>query len=101
MSKLGYCVVPKLGYCVAFKRKSLFTYALMLVFLSGCAAFKRPPVVDTCDYRPIPEGYLQPCELPAAPLANGLLSKGFVQAYQCAVLGNDDKARIRKLVTKE
>ena len=86
---------------MVFKRKNLFTYLLLLVFLSGCASFKRAPVVDTCDYRPIPEGYLQPCELPAAPLANGLLSKGFVQAMKCAELGNNDKARIRELITKQ
>lgn len=81
MSKLVYCVVP------------------IIVLCAGCASFKRPPVVDTCDYRPIPEGYLQSCELPAAPLANGSLSKGFVQAMKCAELGNDDKQRIRELVT--
>ena len=80
----------------SFKR--IFTCSLLLVFLSGCTLFKQPPVVDTCDYRPIPEGYLQPCVLPAAPLANGSLSKGFVQAMKCAELGNDDKARIRELV---
>lgn len=88
---------------IVFKRKSLFRgFAISLlccavVSLSGCASFKRPPVVDTCDYRPIPEGYLQPCELPGAPLANGLLSKGFVQAMKCAEQGNRDKARIRNL----
>lgn len=72
-----------------------------LLVLTGCAVFKRPPVVDARNYRPIPEGYLQPCELPAVPVANGLLSKAFVQAMKCAELGNDDKARIRDLIAPQ
>ncbi len=84
-----------------FKRINVLIFATIVAFsVTGCASFKRPPVVDVCDYRPIPEGYLQPCELPAAPLANGLLSKGFVQAMKCAELGNNDKQRIRDLIAE-
>lgn len=43
---------------------------------------------------PVPAGYLEPCVLPPAPDTNPELAEAFVQAYQCARLGNDDKARI-------
>lgn len=69
------------------------TCLLMLVFLSsGCASGPAPAV-----YIQIPEGYLQPCELPAVPQDNAELSDAFAKAYKCGEQGNKDKERIRNL----
>ncbi len=63
---------------------------------AGCAS--KPPVAPPpLEYREIPEGFLQPCELPAAPTNTGELSEAFVIAFQCAEQGNRDKQRIRDL----
>jgi hypothetical protein len=43
---------------------------------------------------PVPAGYLEPCVLPPVPDTNPELSEAYVQAYQCAALGNRDKERI-------
>jgi thiamine monophosphate kinase len=72
------------------------TYFAVL-FLAGCVS--APPEVYEREYREIPEGYLQPCELPGAPLVNGDLSEAFVVAYKCGEQGNRDKQRIRELLT--
>ncbi len=63
---------------------------------AGCVS--SPPEVPPLEYREIPEGYLQPCELPPKPDMNGDLSEAFVIAYKCGELGNRDKARIRELI---
>lgn len=78
MRKLGYCIVLLLVFCV-----------------TGCVS--SPPEVYEREYREIPEGYLQECELPGAPLANGNLSEAFIIAFKCAEIGNRDKQRIREL----
>lgn len=65
---------------------------LLLVLLSGCASSPASVV-----YVQIPEGYLQPCELPDAPQNNAELSDAFAQAYRCGEQGNIDKERIRNL----
>lgn len=83
----------------AFKRTTLLIGVALLA--SGCSVFKRAPVVDTCEYLPIPEALLQPCDLPGAPLANGRLSESFVIAMQCAQQGNADKVAIRELLDAE
>ena len=68
---------------------------IMLVLLSGCSTLRKPGEVI---HVPIPEGYLQLCELPPAiPNNNGELSDAFAQAYKCAEQGNKDKERIRNL----
>lgn len=75
--------------------------ALILVVaiqVSGCSLFKRtPPNPPDREYRPLPEAWLAPCELPPIPLDNGDLSEAFVIAYECGEQGNADKARIRGL----
>ena len=68
------------------------TCVLLLVLLSGCASGPAPAV-----YIQIPEGYLLPCELPAAPQDNAELSDAFAQAYKCGEQGNKDNERIRNL----
>lgn len=68
------------------------TCVLMLVFLSGCASGPAEVL-----YIPVPEGYLQPCELPAVPQDNAELSDAFAKAYKCGEQGNKDKQRIREL----
>ena len=75
-----------------------FTCALLLVFLSGCVSAPPAPLPDL-EYREIPEAYLQECVLPKAPLSNGNLSDAFAQAYQCGEQGNNDKRRIRELLS--
>ncbi len=70
-----------------------YTCVLMLVFLTGCASNRPADVV----YIEVPEGYLLPCELPAAPQNNAELSDAFAQAYKCGEQGNKDKERIRNL----
>ena len=66
------------------------------VILSGCGLRpeKPEPVIE---YLPVPEAYLQPCTLPAAPVNTGELAEAFVIAFRCAEQGNRDKARIREL----
>lgn len=68
------------------------------LLVAGCAT--KIPDPGALEYREIPPGYLQDCELPSAPLANANLSDAFVQAYQCAEQGNRDKARIRELTER-
>ena len=68
------------------------TCLLLLVFLSGCASGPAEVL-----YIPVPEGYLQPCELPAVPQDNAELSDAFAKTYLCAEIGNKDKERIRNL----
>jgi hypothetical protein len=68
-------------------RLALLTAAL--IALAGCAG--GPPRVT---YIPVPAGYVQLCELPPVGVSNEDLSSAFVQAYQCAKLGNEDKERI-------
>ncbi len=71
-------------------------FALVLVLLTtGCVT--RPQKPADREYREIPAGYLQPCELPPAPLNNGELSAAYVVAFKCAELGNRDKQRISEL----
>ena len=78
------------------RRISLLTSALIAVLLTtGCVS--RPPKVSERNYREIPAGYLQPCELPQVPLNNGELSEAYVVAYKCGEQGNRDKQRIREL----
>jgi hypothetical protein len=45
---------------------------------------------------PVPAGLLEPCSLPPVGELNPDLSAAFVQAYQCAEMGNRDKERIRE-----
>ena len=78
----------------------LIIAAIVLTSATGCVS--RPPEPQPpIEYREIPEGYLQPCELPDAPTNNGELSEAFVVAYQCAEIGNRDKQRIRDLTRPE
>jgi hypothetical protein len=63
---------------------------LSLLLIAGCRT-PAPAVRVT-----VPEGYLIPCELPEMYDTNVGASDAFVQAYNCARLGNDDKARIRE-----
>ena len=65
---------------------------VLYMFIQGCAT--RP---KKATYIPIPEGYLQSCELPAIPDLNGEMSDAFARAYKCAEQGNIDKGRIRNL----
>lgn len=76
--------------------KTPFIYALVLVLLTtgGCTRPRKPGVVT---YIPVPEGYLQECELPAVPENTGGLSDAFAKAYLCGEQGNKDKERIRNL----
>lgn len=60
-----------------------------LLALAGCAG--GPPRVT---YIPVPAGYVELCELPPVGTSNEELAAAFVQAYQCAELGNRDKERI-------
>ena len=76
-------------------KKTTYTCALLLVFLSGCVS--QPSVPDSLEYRKIPEAYLQECVLPPVPISNGEMSDAFAQAYQCGEQGNKDKQRIRAL----
>ncbi len=78
-------------------RSYTVTAAICGIFLAGCAA-PRVPVPDV-EYMEIPEGYLQECVLPPAPLDTAELSDAFVQAYQCGEQGNRDKQRIRELTS--
>ena len=66
-----------------------------VLLMTGCVT--RPPKVYEREYREIPAGYLQECELPPAPLNTGELSEAFVVAFKCAEQGNRDKQRIREL----
>lgn len=68
--------------------------------LGGCNWFGVKPEPEV-RYIPVPEGYLQECELPGAPGLTGDLSEAFVVAYQCAEQGNRDKRRIRELTAPE
>ena len=82
------------------RRVTPFICLLLLVLLTiGCVS--RPPKVTERNYREIPAGYLQSCELPQAPLNNGELSEAYVEAYKCAEQGNRDKQRIRDLTAVE
>lgn len=67
--------------------------------LGGCGLFDRRSEPEI-RYIPVPEGYLQQCELPAAPVSTGELSEAFVIAFSCAKQGNRDKQRIRDLVNE-
>ena len=69
-----------------------FAIVLLIMFLEGCAT--RPVEAQ---YIEIPEGYLQPCELPPKPQFNDELSDAFAQTYRCGEQGNKDKERIRNL----
>lgn len=82
------------------RRITPFICFLLLVFLTT-SCVTRPPKVSERNYREIPAGYLQPCELPQAPLNNGELSEAYVVAYKCAEQGNRDKQRIRDLTEVE
>lgn len=68
---------------------------LVLIFATGCSTGPEP--IPDLVYRDIPEGYLQPCELPSMPQDNADMSDAFAQAYQCGEIGNVDKKRIRDL----
>ena len=68
---------------------------VLMCVLSGCATRPRKP--GEVVYVGVPEGYLQPCELPAIPEETGGLSDAFAQAYLCGEQGNKDKERIRNL----
>ena len=68
-------------------RLALLTAAI--IALAGCAS--SPPRVT---YIPVPAGYVELCELPPVGTINEDLAAAFVQAYQCAELGNRDKERI-------
>ncbi len=82
---------------MSFKRISLALILLaVIVSTTGCTIL-RPPAPAEREYRPLPEAWLEPCELPAAPLDNGDLSEAFVVAFECGKQGNLDKARIREL----
>ena len=70
---------------------------LLSLSLSGCSLFDRFRAEPEVRYIPVPEGYLQQCELPAAPVSTGELSEAFVIACSCAEQGNRDKQRIREL----
>jgi len=77
---------------------SVAKIALLIVLINvlmGCSTRPRKPGEVT--YIPVPEGYLQQCELPAIPNNNGELSDAFAGAYKCAEQGNKDKERIRNL----
>lgn len=76
-------------------RAKLLLGLVLYMFVMGCATRPREP--GKAIYIPIPEGYLQPCELPAIPKDNGELSDAFTQAYLCGEQGNKDKERIRNL----
>ena len=73
-----------------------FLIILFVLLLAGCSTLRKPGEVI---HVPIPEGYLQLCELPAIPenMNNGELSGAFAQAYKCGEQGNKDKERIRNL----
>lgn len=73
----------------------MFRLALLVFLLSGCSFLEKRP--GPTEYIPVPEGYLQPCELPAVPDITAGLSDAFVVAYKCAEQGNKDKMRIRNL----
>lgn len=73
-------------------RKLIYT---VLLFCGGCVS--TPPEPGAREYREIPEGYLQECEVPTLPTDNGEMSEAFVLAAKCAELGNADKRRIREL----
>lgn len=62
----------------------------LLASLSGC-------VTRSTGYQQIPAAYLIECPLPPLPMTNGQLSEAFVQAYDCAARGNEDKAAIKAL----
>lgn len=68
---------------------------LLISSLAGCASGPEPQ--PELRWREIPEGYLQPCELPPMPEDTAELSDAFVWAYQCGVIGNRDKERIKSL----
>lgn len=68
---------------------------LSLLMLAGCQT--APPQVCPLEYREVPEAYLQECPLPPLPQTNGEKEDALVQSYQCAQIGNADKARIREL----
>ncbi len=70
----------------------------ILIPILGTGCVSNPPKPGAIEYLPVPEGYLQPCEVPELPRDTGKLSDAFVQAAQCAVQGNEDKAAIRDLV---
>lgn len=72
--------------------------ASVAVICSGCCLFQGPP---TPVFLPIPDGYLEKCDVPPLPDDNGDLSEAFVAAVQCAQIGNDDKDRIRELLSDE
>lgn len=67
--------------------------ALILLLTASVAGCGMVPVRVT--YIPVPAGYLEPCDLPPVGDYNTDLADGFVQAYQCAEIGNRDKERIR------
>ena len=69
-----------------------------LLLLAGCAG--GPPPQPDVIYRQIPEAFLQACPLPPLPTTNGEMEDAFVQTYQCAQIGNADKARIKELTTR-
>lgn len=48
-------------------------------------------------YQPVPAGLLIECALPGLPDTNGELSEAFIQAYDCAERGNEDKRSIKGL----
>ena len=70
---------------------------LLSLTLGGCGLLDRRVPEPEIRYIPVPEGYLQECELPAAPVSTGELSEAFVIAFSCAEQGNRDKKRIREL----
>ena len=72
---------------------------ILLLLLAGCADMpdRQPDVI----YRQIPEAFLQECPLPAVPTTNGEMEDAFVQTYQCAQIGNADKARIKELTRSQ
>ena len=72
----------------------LIAMILVLLVTGGCTRPRKP---GAAVYIPVPEGYLQECELPAVPEDTGGLSDAFAQAYLCGDQGNKDKERIRNL----
>lgn len=77
----------------------LRTFLYITAFsVSGCGALPEKPC-PAC--REVPEAYLQECEVPPVPDSNGELSEAYVGAAQCAILGNEDKRRIRELLKRQ
>jgi len=59
--------------------------------MTGC-------VKPSVQYQPVPVGLLIECPLPDVPKTNGALAVAFVEAYDCAARGNEDKLSIKGLM---